>query len=66
MLQDKNNWKDCSNCIHTTHWSQVRQLSRSRTDPCDICDYSEDGLHVPSGWEPRLSAEEIKEHTRER
>lgn len=65
MLQDKNNWKNCENCIHTTHWSQVCQLSRSRTDPCDICDYSEDSIIVPSGWEPRLTNEEIIEHTRE-
>lgn len=64
MLQDKNNRKDCDNCIHTTHFSQIRQLSRSRTDPCDLCDYIEYGgeFLVPSNWEERFSEDEIREY----
>lgn len=63
MLQDKNNLKNCDNCIHTTHWSQVRQLSISRIDPCYVCDYPDYGeWKVPSQWEERFSEREIKEY----
>lgn len=62
MLQDKENMKDCSNCINNTHWSQVRWLSRGR-NPCDTCDYCDHGERfVPSNWEEEFSDEEIAEY----